>query len=201
MLVFHFKGEIKIGMFESKWPRYFTQRNYQWDRVYDTTGKSHFSSQIERQLNWTKSIAIWEMFMNEESPGKLIKPFDTYGSTCIPFFDIDEHMHKNRLLTKAWCNSDLLTVAKKNKSLKSIIKDILICRRGKLIKLNNNRAEINGFQENIVIPIVLPQTIDFNQGRIISDSYSFNELEKLGIKNYTCFDFAENFVGEYEDLK
>jgi len=67
MFVFKKGDNIKICLFETKWPRVKNDPSYNWDYIEKKSKISHFSSQVERQSNWTKDVAIWEMFFYEEA--------------------------------------------------------------------------------------------------------------------------------------
>ena len=94
ILIFRHRNEVKIGIFEAKWPRFFTQQNYPWDSLSKKNNDSRFSSQIIRQQNWNASgLTIWEMFFNESLPGTNHVNWDDLGSTCVLHTDASNYFH------------------------------------------------------------------------------------------------------------
>jgi len=136
VIIFEMKNGYKIGMFESKWPRYFTNPHYKWDKV--KKGKSHFSCQLERQYSWKNSgICQWEQFINEKQPGQTELHFDDLGSSCVFLSDAYRYYKKNKTKIRniGWTNKDLLSLLSSNSNalnLERIIENIISCKCGKL---------------------------------------------------------------------
>ena len=94
-----------VCMFEAKWPR-VTDKKYRWDSI--VRGRSHFSDQLERQLKWSKHVAIWEHFFVELEVGYEFPSCDKWAATCVSqpaaiAFDLS-----CRDRDKAWAYRDLM---------------------------------------------------------------------------------------------
>jgi hypothetical protein len=83
MLVFRVGNQLKVGLFEAKWPRLIRNPSYGWDYAQESTKQSHFTDQIRRQAAWTGQAAIWETFFLEAPVGTSHASFDLQGSTCV----------------------------------------------------------------------------------------------------------------------
>lgn len=180
MLVFKVKDEIKVGLFEAKWPRIIKDPNYQWDYAQKATKTSHFTNQITRQKKWTNQAAIWEMFFYEEKVGVFNPPYDKNASTCI------RHQYANKLVSSTpslqmiWDNTDLENLIKSEQTilfngtnqtnLKTIIFDILTCSFGKPILINPDDRTFsltsNNEEEQVICPII-DMTTDDDSNQII----------------------------------
>lgn len=138
IIVFQSGGEVKVGMFEAKWPRVIISTK-PWDSRYFGKVYSRFSKQIRKQRNWTNQVAIWEMFFYENINGKSTSFFNPFGSTCVWHDDVYTYFLANRHLFKRniWNNNDLTRIfskggkRKKGKNFRSIIYQILTCKKGK----------------------------------------------------------------------
>lgn len=183
IIIFRIKDEVKIGMFEAKYPR-TTQRNYPWD--YLDAGLSHFSDQIERQLKIDTRIAVWEMFFNEADNGYQSPPYEVYGSSCAWHKDSYAFVKGNGLLTRIWKTDDLKNLLMAHsRSIYDIIYDIISCKAGKKIKINTTTNSIpisSKTKETIDIP--LPPSENLVSDKL--DSF----LKKNGVQNYIYMDLT-----------
>ena len=73
--------EFKVCIFESKWPRLTTHRNY-WDSL-QNSGFSHFDEQLKKQASFSKYFAIWIMFYSEAEFGKQPTFMPKDVSSCV----------------------------------------------------------------------------------------------------------------------
>ncbi len=166
MIVFRVGNTIKVGLFEAKWARVIKDPNYAWDYPQKATKQSHFTSQINRQANWTSQAAIWEMFFYEEQVGTFNTPFDKNASTCIRHQFAKQLVSSTPSLRTVWNNADLTTLIQSEQTpnfdgtnetnLKKIIYDILICNFGKpiTIKPNDRTFYLQGTDERARCPVV-----------------------------------------------
>jgi hypothetical protein len=144
MIVFEVNGKVKVGLFEAKWPRVIVDPAYGWDYIPKSKKLSHFTDQIERQSNWTKQAAIWEMFFYEEQPGVIAAPFDKNGSTCIKHQVAQDYVTGSNRPAYIWDNDDLERLIRLAQTaaygtsatnLFTIIVEILSCRIGEAIAI------------------------------------------------------------------
>jgi hypothetical protein len=189
IVIFKISNMVKIGLFEAKWPRFFTDLNYNWDYRSQATRNSHFSSQIERQRNWAGSdVEIWEMFLNESIPGVHLPNWDMYGSSCLSHQYASDYLTNNiGNNTTLWNNTDLLNNLPNAISLEQMTFEILKCKRGSLLRIKNNFVEIRGKDNrNIEIPVVISQESETNLS--ILNSFMF----EYGISNYILIEFFDS---------
>ena len=173
----------KIGLFEAKWPRYFTNHSHRWDSL-KTSGESRFSSQIIRQRNWVGSgVVIWEMFFNESTPGRVNWPFDTFGSSCLLHQDAIAYLNANKAtIGTLWNNTDLVALLPQAMNLRRIIYNILRCNFGSifLIERNSISIPINKTAE-IRVPI-LNNVTNVTEAGLNDEIDTF--LQETGLTNY-----------------
>lgn len=140
MIVFKIGDQLKVGLFEAKWPRVIKDPEYNWDYPQKSTKISHFTSQIERQAQWEGQAAIWEMFFYEGKVGRVNLPFDNEASTCILHGFAKSLVDSTASLQVAWNNNDLDILIRSAQTpafngsdqtnIKCIIFDILTCKLG-----------------------------------------------------------------------
>lgn len=194
IIVFKFRNQIKIGMFEAKKPQ-FSLVNYGWDYL-STRGISHFTEQLESQDRWRNVIALWEVFINETKSGYLSPPLQASGSSCVwqnkaHMFADSEALYLNRWTTdklKKLLEMDGLT-------LYSVIYDIIICRQGKIFTINPKDASvtiINPRRNDIKMEIPLPTIISQEY-----DSKINSFLQKNNLEVYTFVNLEKNSVNLY----
>ncbi|HWW40791.1 hypothetical protein [Pedobacter sp.] len=186
MIVFEAKDQLKVGLFEAKWPRVLIDPFYDWDKIYKNKSVSHFTDQIERQANWSRQAAIWEMFFYEEAPGIFSSPFDLSGSSCVKHEFAKAYIDGPQRPPYAWGNNDLenliglaqTTSAETN--LRTIIKEILNCKMGRAIPINSGERTFtltayNGDRE--ICPILKfdsgNDNMDFLNEFMVSKGLSF----------------------------
>ncbi|MCO7185998.1 hypothetical protein NH341_11210 [Tenacibaculum sp. XPcli2-G] len=191
IIIFKRGNKVKVGLFEAKWPRYFSVANYPWDSK-NTAGNSRFSSQITRQSNWSNSGAyIWEMFFNESASGYVSPPFDDFGSNCLPHADAFKYMNANKTsLSILWNNQDLINSLPNSMNFRKIIYNILRCRFGEKFDLIKNEFTIfsNDKKTKIQVPVITSiENIDKSPYNEILNSF----MEKTGLSHYICLDIEE----------
>lgn len=151
--------EFKIGIFESKWPRLSVQLNG-WDSIQKGSNISHFDSQLQRQQQYTKYYAIWEMFYLEEPFGSRPSEFPQYGSSCVwhgNAVQVSQGRNKNQV----WTDVELLSLLSLGHlSIEDIIQSICECTSGAAIsneRLHGFVAEL-GFPGEVLIISYSEQT-------------------------------------------
>lgn len=179
IIIFKKKNFVKVGLFEAKWPRYFTNKKYSWDNMNGPKSKypniSRFNSQLLRQQNWKNSGAvIWEMFFNEQPSGHSTIPFDEFGSSCL--FLHDAWDFKNSLSVKEWNNTHLTTALNKAVNLRRMVYNILRCNWGKKLNVTSNSVLLKGLERKIEVPILMDTA---NQENRLNSFF-----ERTGIQNY-----------------
>lgn len=192
IILFKLKDFIKVGLFEAKWPR--VSRIYQWDKL--NSKESHFHSQLNRQRKWSNTAAIWEMFYNELPVGDKYWNFDRYGSSCV-WHELALIYDSNFIKSnQIWKNEDIIELfwtrpfsffnRHYGNNLRYIILDMLSCKKGKPISLDNetNYFYLEGEEDKIKIP--LPKT-DGYEDRIKEF------LNSMGLTNYLYFDIEGIF--------
>lgn len=188
IIIFKKNNHVKIGLFEAKWPRYFTNSNYSWDNMLPQNSQypnmSRFNSQLLRQHNWNKSGAvIWEMFLNEQLCGQRELNWDEFGSSCLLYHDAIEYKTRNNVLI--WNNSHLAQAIIPSMNLRRIVYNILRCNLGKIFNIDQNIVRLNGMEDSIDIPIILEE---------VSTNETILAFQRLaGVDNYFLLDI-ENLV-------
>lgn len=148
ILIFKKSNEVKVGMFEAKWPRmrkaedYGTTKITHWDNVVGST--SRFSSELKRQSKISKNVVIWEMFFNDSVPVVSL-PFDAKGSACV-LLDVaeDYDLKIRKRSSKAWTKKDLKALLNQNiskskpKNIQELLVEMLTCNIGKKIPVDNS---------------------------------------------------------------
>lgn len=201
MIIFKVDDNVKIGLFEAKWPRVIKNPKHLWDYNQKTTKTSHFTDQIKRQGNWTKQAAIWEMFFYEEMPRTRSATFDTNGSSCIRHHFAQALVSKTPSLQNLWDNNDLTTLIKSAQTtnyngsnetnIKEIVFDILTCRFGQAINIGHADTSFtltaNDNEDRVRVPIitVIDDNNDGNQvveGFMAENGLSF--FQQLNIEPF-----------------
>jgi len=191
MIVFEVNGKVKVGLFEAKWPRVIVDPGHNWDYIPKAKTVSHFTDQIERQSNWTKQAAIWEMFFYEGGPGMEALPFDKYGSTCIKHQVAQNYICGPDRPAYVWNNDDLerliglaQTTAFNGSTptnLLTIITEILICKIGEAIEIHPRDRSFT-LQSNDGDKARCP-IIDLNE-RQESDQFIGVFMEQYGLSSF-----------------
>lgn len=172
MIAFEVDNKVKIALIEAKWPRVIKDPKYNWDYLQKSNKTSHFTDQIRRQSNWTNQAFIWEMFFYEEKPNIINTPFDQYASTCIPHSFAMNEINTNPNLSVLWDNNDLNNLIQNTQTngyqgrnetnLRTMIYNLLRCKYGTPIKIDEYDRSINLYSENLNEQIRIPR-IDFNE--------------------------------------
>ncbi|MCR8561955.1 hypothetical protein KXD93_30150 [Mucilaginibacter sp. BJC16-A38] len=143
MIIFRVGDKVKVGLFEAKWPRIMDYPDYPWDYLQKSSKQSHFTSQIERQSNWSDNAAIWEMFFYENEIGKTDGLFDKNGSTCIKHDFANAVIDSTERPALIWDNDDLenllikaRTAGEETINIGYILEEILTCKLGKAIEID-----------------------------------------------------------------
>ncbi|WP_144787621.1 hypothetical protein [Lysinibacillus fusiformis] len=135
VIIFTYKGQYKVSLFEAKWPRYFNKK-YNWDNLYKVKKEelvefelelknynadsrmrnkqkfSRFSQEIIKQKSFAHQAAIWEIFFCDApvGTGNSISPyFNEWGSTCVWFDEAFNHFnyYRGSFQFETWKNIDL----------------------------------------------------------------------------------------------
>lgn len=192
LIIFKNNTEVKVGLFEAKWPRYFIKSNYPWDKP-TANASSRFSSQLTRQNNWTQSAAIWNMFFNESKVGNINPPFDTNGSACIWHDVAYNYMNANNLMNRVWKNNDLINLLNNrptnfrnpnySTNLRHIIFNILDCRKGIIHNIGDRDTSFiitSKDEKEVEIPILF----DFEDQQLTIESF----FEETGLRYYALIE-------------
>ncbi|MFC4714171.1 hypothetical protein [Planococcus dechangensis] len=165
------------------------------------TSPSHFTSQIERQNNWTNNIAIWEMFFYEDVNGSSTKGFNQNGSSCFWNEDANNYIISKRPYfdTNEWKTTDLTNIFTNNgkrkygKNLQHMIREIVKCNRGELlpVDMTNSVCKVKGKNgEELSIPLPLKNLR--NSKHLSNNSYDelsiIEFMEGKGISFYMFWD-------------
>lgn len=180
IIIFKKRNTVKIGIFEAKWPRYFTNFGYSWDSK-QANLESRFSSQIRRQNLWINSgLAIWEMFFNESAPRTINRPFDEFGSSCVLHQDAYKYLlnHKQPL-TVLWNNKDLNGLISDSINFHKLVYNILNCRYGKLFVIEDYKVTLLN-SENKAIQVPIARAADDRNGSETILSF----MEECGLLNF-----------------
>ncbi len=128
---------FKVGLFEAKWPRLSTHHNC-WDYLQNSSGRSHFDSQLARQHSLIYP-AIWEMFYSEEPYGSSIH-FPQFGSACV-WHDDAFAFSASRNQNSPWIDSELVSLlSTRMQPIGKIIRSICMCERGTPIPIDNMQS-------------------------------------------------------------
>jgi hypothetical protein len=193
IIIFKFGDEVKVGWYEAKWPR-VGQANYTWDKVPPTKDISHFSEQLIKQHRLDDTLALWEMFFNEQPEGYLSPPYATFGSSCAWHLNTYDFMRSEGIIFEPWTTEKLkLHLITSCINFYDIIFDILSCRKGKKIILKRGQNSIqleNPNNKNDILEIPLPQNIssDFTDNISSRDNDIASFMEKRNIAGYLLID-------------
>ncbi len=181
IIIFQFGKEVKIGLFEAKWP--FRQG---WD--YPQNGHpSHFTNQLERQCAFKDVFAIWETFYDSSPLHNSIIP-NNRGSMCSWHQETHDYQASS-VIGRKWNLRDVSSLIGINgHTIYQIIYSILICNKGNLLDTKEGKAisikMANNYSEQIPLPLDYESGIEGNQ-----EILSF--MKKNGIGLYSAFDLTE----------
>jgi hypothetical protein len=199
IIIFKKGLELKICLFEGKWPRIYSNSNYRWDKKYKGNRYSHFVSQIERQKKINSNVTIWEMFYMEASPNKIFHDFDKLGSTCILLDEIKLFSNSTNLSTnKTWQNKILnsaVTFAKtirNDLNIADIIYKVLICNLGGLFKIQSGQHNIAISTNNSENEVKIPIFNLFDDTNIPTNEEFEKSLSRIDVNNYLQFEFSDS---------
>ncbi|MGE6322724.1 hypothetical protein ACQKEF_21045 [Pseudomonas oryzihabitans] len=129
-VIFENGREIKVGIFEAKWPRLSTHVNC-WDSKQKSTGRSHFDSQLSRQNLLHPEIAIWEMFYCEYPFKDQPSFMPDYVSACVWHDDAFNFSLSRTRSVQPWNDEELKTLLETcTVTIAEIIEEICCCHRG-----------------------------------------------------------------------
>lgn len=145
-IVFQNDKVLKIGIFESKWPRLSTHSNA-WDSIQKSSGDSHFHSQLVRQKQHAPKLAIWEMFYCEEPFEKQQEGFPNYGSACV-WHDAAYSATNLRSSSKSpWTDTELeKLLTDSSREIREIVKAICECNAGEPIPVAGYKSGFGDVQ-------------------------------------------------------
>jgi hypothetical protein len=205
IIIFKSGNEVKLGMFEAKWPRLNKSNDY-WDKT-NTHGVSRFNAELKRQNKWIKDVVIWEMFFNEKPVGSTFLRYDKYASSCVWHAYAYNHGLK---IKKTWKRRDIHSVFinrdKHNSAtnIKEVLYQLLICNKGKRKSIVNNKITIeNRIDGNTQdIPILKGITNNSNDiNSIDADNITeiVNFMKDVGLKNYIFIDL-DTLKNEWREM-
>jgi len=181
IIIFQFGTEVKIGLFEAKWPF----RNG-WDYP-QNPNPSHFTNQLERQSKFDSEFAIWETFYDSRKlPNSFI--LNNTGSMCA-WHKETLNFQKASVISRIWTTIDVASLMGQNGlNIYQIIYSILMCKKGKkhnTLGLNSVVVELKDqYSEEIPIPSIYDSDIKENQ-KILSF------VEESGLGLYLAIDLTK----------
>lgn len=139
----------KLCLFEAKLPRLSKKLNA-WDSNQKSTGNSHFSSQLQRQSNFSSEFIIWEMFYCDYAYTKQPRPFLDGTSSCILHSEAQTFDSKRSIKT-AWTDQELIDLHNSSAVFKvdDIIESVCECSLGKAIPIDRTDSLLNELQKTI----------------------------------------------------
>lgn len=141
--------EFKVCFFEAKWARLSTHKDY-WDSLQKSTGLSHFSEQIKKQVPLSQKFAVWEMFYCEYPFSKQPNWMPNETSACV--WHHDAHVYVQARNNKLrWTDKeleDLLTDASSRYTtqIDYIVKEVCLCNEGDVFTGNDYLRVFNDFE-------------------------------------------------------
>lgn len=186
IIVFRSDNNVKVGMFEAKWPR-FAEVDYRWDYL-NTRNLSHFSDQIQRQSNW-HDLAIWEMFFNELQTGSQSPPCDYFGSSCVWHKHAFRFLNEKQLFSNYWSTVQLKELLKEfSLNFYSIIYNILSCQSGSVIPIVPDDTQFSvSSNQNLEPPLQIPIPINAEKE---FDENIVTFLKRQNIQTYLYIDLS-----------
>ena len=138
--------QFKVSVFEGKWPRLCTHKNY-WDSIQQSSGVSHFHSQILRQKKYSSWFAIWEMFYCEFPFGKQPGYFPPLGSACVWHSDAYKATIARPNANVPWTDLELQSLLGGCLlKIEDVIAAICLCSEGKPLRNGNFNAAFDGME-------------------------------------------------------
>jgi len=134
------QNEFKICLFEAKWPRLSTHKDY-WDYIQIAAKQSHFSEQIKKQHTISRTFAIWEMFYCEFEFMKQPHWLNDFHSSCI-WHDDAYLAFNSRNNSNKWTDIELenLIITANNHyktTIDNLVNEVCQCNKGKVFNGND----------------------------------------------------------------
>ena len=160
IIIFQFGTEVKVGLFEAKWP--FRKG---WDYRQGSSA-SHFTNQIIRQSKYKGEFAIWETFYDSRTLHNAFIP-NNFGSTCSWHKETHDFQVAS-IINRVWTTIDVATLLGiHGHNFYQIIYSILMCSKGKKIDTSKTQSIViemaDRYSETIPIPINFDSNLDGNQ--------------------------------------
>jgi len=145
-IIIQSNGYSKVVLFEAKWPRLSTS-NYRWDHKQASTGLSHFSNQLDRQVNFYSQFAIFEMIYCEypfnQQPNFMLPDV----SSCIWHDDAMQFKNGRQNPDSIWSQTDMISMLKSgNVDIAKILADVCHCNKGQPIPIKDAQDAIQEFR-------------------------------------------------------
>ena len=122
-------NELKVCLFEAKWPRFKTKLNY-WDSRQKQSGLSHFHEQLRRQKDFARHFSIWEVIYCEYDFGLESHLYPDFGSTCIWFKDAHQADRGRKSPRSTWTDKELQELMTPKYTIGEMIEDSCFCLEG-----------------------------------------------------------------------
>lgn len=150
VFVFRYGNQIKVGVCESKLLRFQEDDGTMiplsdiWDWNNDD-GHSHFFKQIQSYSNWSQDCAVWFMFMLDLDQDLYCPPLDERGSACLWLEELQSHINDTGFTNaNLWTLQDVLDIEEPPlTNLEKVIYDILMCKKGKKIDIDENALTVS----------------------------------------------------------
>lgn len=126
---------FKAGIFEAKWPRLKTRVNA-WDSLQTASKQSHFHTQLLKQRQQSRFLAIWEMFYCEFAFSSQPKFMPDYGSACVWHDDAYSYSAARSSNNAPWTDNELTSLLKAwPLTIGDVIEAMCMCAQGKKLAL------------------------------------------------------------------
>lgn len=201
IIIFSNGQQAKVGIFEAKRPKFFVDSSNSWDYRQESSGISHFTSQLRRQARWIPGPLVWEMFLHDAPPGASESPFDPLGSTCLEHRPVFIFAQDNNLDENLWNNAYLKTLVEdpptgeSPKHVGEMVEKILSCQYGPPLDIDDDQAILppgsgSGDDEPLRIPI--PETLPTTgEGATLHDNRYQDFLAQTKLTNYLIIEAVE----------
>lgn len=125
----------KILLIEGKWPR-LSAVGHAWDWKQTSSGLSHFSDQLNRQVGYANRYAIAEMFYSEHPFGSEPSYMQPDGSACVWHRDAISYDKLRASFPKVWNQAELVTMlGKGTHDISHVVEQVCLCVEGLQIGL------------------------------------------------------------------
>lgn len=196
LFVFRYKEEVKVGIVEAKLLRFNGSKPDDiWD--WSNNGESHFTNQVIKQQMWKNEAAVWDMFIPDCSINQHSPSLERKGSSNI----WAEELINNSMIStprKLWSYQDVLDAKQQYLSLYQIIKEILMCQKGRKHDITGkSELEISSYSEIRGKKITVPIPRNLSLSRRVIDEF-FKRNESIDTLSYYRFDDVVESVKDYE---